>query len=440
MTPEADTLDEIGTATLEVVDEVHSSDPTLPQDRSDAIPTNVLLYPRRPQVLVTLEDSAPRTFKGARKSPEKELWVKAIKRELSSMAMLEVWDVVELDPGFKLVGTTWVCKVKKDHLGKIIEHKSQLCAQGFTQPAGVEFGQTYSPTGRLLRSMIAFALAMNLEFHQIDIKSAFLNAPLSETVYLGIPQALELDIRLYFLKLKKAIYGLKQASLAWYNPLKKWLVTVCFVSCILDPCVFYQRREDPIWLYVHVDDIAIFGSNLRKFKNKVSKEFDIKDVGPANLMLSIKVSHSPKYVLLYQQHFTESLLDLYGMLDCNTVLTPLVPNKHVCPASEEEAALFKKLNVNYRSAIGSIKYLSTATRPDLSFAVSAPSQYPENPEILHWKVFLNVMKYLKGTQSLGLTYPRGINIGISAYSDADWGNFWVSQRSVTGFLASSEVV
>ncbi|MBW0579798.1 hypothetical protein O181_119513, partial [Austropuccinia psidii MF-1] len=375
---------------------------------SNINPENVLPYTRRPLALVTSNTSTPRTFNGALNSPDKDLWLDSIKRELESMNALGVWEVIELDPSLKLVGTTWVFKIKKDHLGQVTEYKARLCAQGFTQSAGIDFNQTYAPTGRLnsLRTLIAFAAAKNLEFHQIDIKSAFLNAPLSKTVYLGIPQGLDIDKRSHCLRLRKAIYGLKQAPLAWYDRLKAWLVDVGFSSCISDPCVFFRKGEYPVWLYIHVDDIAIFGSKVQYFKEEVMKEFEIKDVGPADLMLGIKVTHSADYVSLDQQHFTESLLELYGMINCNSVSTPLVPNEHLSSASISESSDFGRLKVNFRSAVGSINYLSTATRPDLSFA------------------------------DLGLTYPRGINVGILAYSDADWGNCRVSRRSVTGFLAT----
>ncbi|MBW0470808.1 hypothetical protein O181_010523 [Austropuccinia psidii MF-1] len=134
---QADTIYEIGTSKLEVVDEVHSNDPHLLQDGSNLLvdeghtpvperrrktrvigpchptlisssisPTNVLPYTRRLQELITSLESDPKTFKGDFKSPEKELCAKAIRKELSSMAMLKLWDFTNLEPSFKLMGTT----------------------------------------------------------------------------------------------------------------------------------------------------------------------------------------------------------------------------------------------------------------------------------------------------------------------------------------------
>ncbi|MBW0529258.1 hypothetical protein O181_068973 [Austropuccinia psidii MF-1] len=371
---------------------------------SDILEQNILPYSRRANALVTTTTDDPRTFRQALQSTNKDAWVIAINKELGSMANLGVWDVVDFDPRYKLVGTTWVFKTKQNHLGEVLEHKARLCAQGFTQSPGIDYEKTYLPTGRfnLLRTLIAFAATNSLSFHQMDVKSAFLNAPLKETVYLSIPQGLNLAKDRHCLRLRKAIYGIRQAPLAWYNRLKEWLIGTGFLVCISDPCIFYRGGNHPVWLYIHMDDIAIFGSDTSHFKSKISREFAIKDIGPADLMLGVKVTHLAGGISLDQQHFTDSLLFSYGMQDCKPVSTPLLPGEHLSPATKEEAMAFKRLSVNYRSAIGSINYLSTATRPDLSHAVSSLSQFLENPAIRNWQSFLHVLRYLRGLPDLGL--------------------------------------
>ncbi|MBW0487894.1 hypothetical protein O181_027609 [Austropuccinia psidii MF-1] len=122
------------------------------------------------------------------------------------------------------------------------------------------------------------------------------------------------------------------------------------------------------------------------------------------------------------------------MTNYKPVATALIPNTHLEAASDEDKKKVSVLNVNYHSAIGSLSYLSTATRPDLSFAVSTLSQFLESPGIQHWNSFLHVLKYLKGTSSIGLTYCRNNLEPPTAYSDADWGSCRVSRKSVTGYL------
>ncbi|MBW0501282.1 hypothetical protein O181_040997 [Austropuccinia psidii MF-1] len=282
------------------------------------------------------------------------------------MNKLQFWDVIELKKEYQLVGTTWVFKIKKNHLNKVIKYKARVCAQGYTKTNGIDFFKTYAPTGRLnsLRTLISYSVKNNLEFHQIDIKSAFLNASLSETVYLTIPQGLNLDPRKQCLRLNKEIYRLKKAPLARYQTLKDWLNHSGYTSCTVD-----------------------------------LSEFDIKDIGIADLILGIKINHHEDGVLLDQHHFVEALLELYGMSQCKTVTTP------------------------------------TAIRPDPSFEVSILSQYLEKPGIKHWSAFLHVLKYLKGSQELGLLYKRSKHNRIEAYSDADWGNCRATRSPVTSYLA-----
>ncbi|MBW0557821.1 hypothetical protein O181_097536 [Austropuccinia psidii MF-1] len=208
-------------------------------------PLHILPYLRRPTAYLMKSEETASTYHGALRSENKSEWIKAIGKELLAMEKLDVWDIIDLKKEYKLVGTMWVFKLKRNHLNPIIERKANLHAQGFTQTPGIDFSNTYAPTGRLnfLRALIAHACIKKLDFHQIDVKSAFLNAPLNKTVYLSIPQGLSIDRRQYCLRLEKAIYGLKQALLAWYTHLKLWLQSVGFMTCKLDPCVFH--RKDP---------------------------------------------------------------------------------------------------------------------------------------------------------------------------------------------------
>jgi hypothetical protein len=366
---------------------------------------------------------------------EAKFWEGAIRKELDAMASLKVWEVVPLKPGMMTVGTTWVFK-KKTGDGDVV-FKARLCAQGFSQTHGIDFSKTFAPTGRLnsLRALISHAAANGLDFQQLDVKTAFLNADLEEEVYLSVPQGVSLNKKEVCLKLKKAIYGLKQAPLAWYNRLSKWLVSVGFSISVADPCVFFRLGKDPVWLFIHVDDIAVFGKNISTFKTEIKEEFDMKDMGRADLLLGIKVLHEPTAIVLSQLHYVNSLLTLYGMTTCKTVSTPLVPNSQLDTASQEDIDRFNSLGVNYRSAVGALSYLSSATRPDIAHAVSQLSQFLEKPGIQHWEAFTHVLLYLAGTPDYALVYERGAPSPLEGYTDADWGNCPSTRRSVTGYLS-----
>ncbi|MBW0538668.1 hypothetical protein O181_078383 [Austropuccinia psidii MF-1] len=181
--------------------------------------------------------------------------------------------------------------------------------------------------------------------------------------------------------------------------------------------------------------MAIFGNNIQQFKREIDNELNIKDIGPADLLLGVKIHQLDNCITLDQQHFINSLLDLYGMQNCKSVNTPLVPNDYLTPATDNKRKAFGDMGINFGSGVGSINYQSTATCPDLSHEVSSLSQYLERPGTRHWKAFLHVLKYLRGTQELGQHYNQKCKAGLVAFTNADWGNCHLMQRSTSGYLA-----
>ncbi|MBW0477128.1 hypothetical protein O181_016843 [Austropuccinia psidii MF-1] len=112
----------------------------------------------------------------------------------------------------------------------------------------------------------------------------------------------------------------------WYNQLSAWLEMIVFKATISDPFVFHRKLETPIWLFIHMDNIAVFSKNLTAFKHEIQQEFKTKLLGQANLLLGIKIHQDANSISLSQEHHVDSLLDFYGMSDCRPVATPLVPN------------------------------------------------------------------------------------------------------------------
>ena len=89
-------------------------------------------------------------------------------------------------------------------------------------------------------------------------------------------------------------------------------------------------------------------------------------------------------------------------------------------------------NPQYLELVGSLMYLSVATRPDITHSVNVLSQFNENPNEEHWGAPKRVLRYLKGTSRLGLIYRGPVN-KIIEYADADWGNDPTDSKSYTGY-------
>ncbi|XP_074271616.1 putative mitochondrial protein AtMg00820 [Silene latifolia] len=113
-------------------------------------------------------------------SDDSDKWINAMKEEMESMAKNEVWELVNLPVGHKAVGCKWVFKTKRDSLGNIERHKARLVAKGFNQKEGIDYNETFSPVSKKdsLRIILALVAHFDLELHQMDVKTAFLNGSL----------------------------------------------------------------------------------------------------------------------------------------------------------------------------------------------------------------------------------------------------------------------
>ncbi|KAI7951517.1 hypothetical protein MJO28_007201 [Puccinia striiformis f. sp. tritici] len=363
-----------------------------------------------------VEDNTPKSYMiQAINSADSSFWKKAIDKEVSNMEDHDVWVIVKKDDGQKRINCTWVFKVKKDQLNIPIEYKAQLCAKGFQQKKGFDYLDTYAPTGKM-----------------VDVKSAFLNAPLKEELYLNPPAGVEVPAG-HVLKLQKAMYGLKQAPNAWHDTLTKWLFQVGFKRCDAEPCVFWRKGT---FLYLHVDDLAIFSKNPSEFKEQIKARFQIKDLGESNLLLGTNVHQEPGAVTLSQRHYIDAQLERFELQHLYPSSTPMKPGGHLVQASRAERLAHLESGNNYRSLVGALNYLSVTTQPDITFAVSSLSQFLNSPGTAHWEAGVQVFWYLKGTRDIGLKFMK-LSTEVDSlvgYADTDWASCPESRRSVSGNL------
>jgi hypothetical protein len=193
-----------------------------------------------------------------------------------------------------------------------------------------------------------------------------------------------------------------------------------------DPGIFYLRMEvHIIILVIHVDDCVITGSSAKlidAYKSKFNTCYALTDLGPVSWLLGLKVTrdHENRTISLSQTAYINTMLDRFALADAKPYRTPMVPgvvySKDDSPSSPQEAARMEK--APYREAIGSLMYASVATRPDISFAVTALSQFLDNPGEVHWEAAKRILRYLSGTKDFALTYGDERH-DLIVYSDAD---------------------
>ena len=117
------------------------------------------------------------------------------------------------------------------------------------------------------------------------------------------------------------------------------------------------------------------------------------------------------------------------MQDAKSVVTPVNAGTKLVKAVEDDVMFDKGV---YQSAVGSLLYLSTGTRPDIAFAVGNVARFSSSPTTRHWTGVKRILRYLKGTSNLGLHYLNSVDEDLVGYSDSDWAGDLDDRRSVSG--------
>lgn len=205
---------------------------------------------------------------------------------------------------------------------------------------------------------------------------------------------------------KRSLYGLKQASRCWNRQFTDTLGRFDLKATEADPCVFTSGEgNERLILAIYIDDGLIVSSDEKKIKNvlrELQKKHEVK-TNVANMFLGLQIEQkSNGAIFLHQEAYTNRVLVRFRMENANPVTIP-ADKQHEsndkADASSKEAA-----NAPYQQAIGSLMYLSVATRPDITYAVNKASQYLEKPSKANWNNVKRILKYLKGTTSYGLYF------------------------------------
>jgi hypothetical protein len=169
-------------------------------------------------------------------------------------------------------------------------------AKGFTQREGIDYTETFSPVSckDSLRIIMVLVAYYDLELHQMDVKTAFINGDLLENVYMVQPKGFAVKEKEHIgCHLRKSIYGLKQTSIQWYLKFDETIRSFGFKENENDNCIYAKfRSEKFIFLILYVDDILLASSDvslLLETKRFLSSNFDMKDLGEVSFILGIEI-------------------------------------------------------------------------------------------------------------------------------------------------------
>ena len=335
--------------------------------------------------------------------------------------------------GHHPVDSRWVFDIKRDANGQIKKYKARLVIRGFKQIQNESYFETFSPTVTKdsIRFILALAAMYDLPTRQLDFKTAFLNGilPDDEVIYCSVPHGFDLDdvyckfyskkeIRKYrqrhgpmFLRLKKSIYGTKQASRTWYKMLNSYMINLGYTCVQGDPSLYIKWVEDGQFILaaIFVDDVfatATDESMLVRLVKDLSNQFSVTDLGVIHQCLGMVVNRERDgSILLNNRVYIEGMIRQFQMEDCLARDTP-APSGSYLVKNESTESIDPIFHHRYRSLIGSLMFAAVNWRIDIMFRVSHLARFASAPDMTHMKAALYILRYLKCTAGHGLYYRR----------------------------------
>lgn len=315
------------------------------------------------------------------------------------------------------------------------KYKARLVVRGFQRKE--EIDDIYAPVAKMetLKVLLSCCCKMVLNIEQMDVETAFLNGKIMSEVYVHQPKGYE-DGTNRVCRLKKALYGLKESPRAWYECLDEFLKKLKFKKSNFDYCLYVKRMEsEVIYSLIYVDDLLICGKNVEKIqeiKTVLSERFKMKDLGKIKEYLGININYNTlgKVMKMNQSKYIISLVNKYNVEKSRLHNTPMKVGLKIEKSENCET------ETKYRNLIGALLYISSATRPDISFAVNYLSRFQNNYDQTHFQYALRILKYLYLTKELNLVYNGNyVNTEvIDCFVDANWAGDNIDRKSTTGYV------
>ncbi|XP_074300576.1 uncharacterized protein LOC141631855 [Silene latifolia] len=301
--------------------------------------------------------------------------------EITALENNGTWELTGLPHGKKALGCRWVYKIKYKSDGSVERFKARLVIFGNHQVEGIDYGETFPPVVKMVtvRTLLTVSAIKNWGLHQMDVHNAFLHGDLSEEVYMKLPPGFSQGKEGKVCRLRKSLYGLRQAPRCWFAKSGAALRDYGFIQSHSDYSLFSYSKNEGIYLC--------------------------------------------------QRKYALDIISESGLLGAKPAITPIEQHHQLGLAS---GALLDDAE-RYRRLVGRLVYLEV-TRPDLSYAVHILSQFLHQPRKEHMDAALRVVRYLKGRPGQGILLRSDSSLAILGWCDSDYAGCPLTRRSVSGWI------
>ncbi|KAL0411315.1 UNVERIFIED_CONTAM: Retrovirus-related Pol polyprotein from transposon TNT 1-94 [Sesamum latifolium] len=289
--------------------------------------------------------------------------------------------------------------------------------------------------------LLTIAALYDYKIWKMDVKTAFLNGFIEEEIFMDQPEGFTIvGKEQKVCRLRRCIYGLKQASQSWNTRFDEVIRGYDFIKNDHDPCIYKISGSSVAYLVLYVDDILLIENDVKMLgdiKAWFSTQFSMKDMGEASYIFGIKIYRdgSRRMLGLTQSSYIEKVLKRFKMQHSKRGLLPMRHgvkfSKKQSPKTDDK--LKRMSHIPYASAVGSIQYAVQCTKPDVAYALSVTSRYQACAGEAHWRTVKNILKYLKRTKDMFLIYGGGELI-LEGYSDASFQSDDDDAKSQSGFM------
>lgn len=373
----------------------------------------------------------PRIYKAAASDPDtlsydqamadvdRDEWIKAATAEIRSLEEHGTWrEVPKSAAKSRILPGTWVFRRKRTPEGVIKKYKGRYCVRGDLQEG--EF-DTFAPVAAwpTIRQFIVLYITLGWYAASADFANAFVQATLNESIWIHLPRGFSSSLGPNTcLQLEKSLYGISIAPRLWYEHLVNALLNLMgFVQSKHDKCLFYRKN---MLIVLFVDDAGIaapFEEDVDDFIAELRGHgFDLKKEGDFTEFLGIKFERHDREVRLTQTGLIDKVIAATGLQNANS--SPLPARTTALGLDPDGEPMDEAWG--YSSIIGMLLYLSTNTRPDITFAVSQVARFSANPKKSHATAVKKIVRYLLGTRDVGMVMRPDGTFRVDLFVDADF--------------------